>query len=208
MFGLEDYMQLEGLALRVIPVKSKSAPRNQYSTMGNGRVGHEQIYDNIVNKWRWGNFDKEELVVNHSYGPSVQSHRVTMMRAAESFLAIGDKQKAIDLIDKYFEGFPQMNFPYDYNTWSMANVYVNAGANEKAKPILNDLADEVLEHMNFYASIDPALTEGQDGFGRDKFFMERTMQMLMQSAQKMKDAEMMAKFSEMFAPFQTTQPLN
>ncbi len=208
MFGLEDYMQLEGLALRIIPVKSKSAPRNQYSTMGNGRVAHEEIYDNIVNKWRWGNFDKEEKVVNHSYGPSVQSHRVTIMRAAESFLAKGDKQKAIDLIDKYFEGFPQMNFPYDYNTYGMADIYVKAGAPEKAKPIFSDLADEVLEYLNFYQSIDPSHTEGQDGFGRDKFFMERTMTMLMRSAQEMKDAELMAKFTEMFGPFQTTQPLN
>ena len=206
MLGLQDYMQLEGLALKVVPVKSKS--ERQYSTMGNGRVNHEKIYDNIMNKWKWGNLDKKEMNVNHSYGPSVQSHRVAILRAAESFVNIGQKQKAIDLVDKYFEGFPQMNFAYDYNTWMMANVYVKAGAFDKAKPIFEDLAVETLAHLDFYASIDPSHLESQDGFGRDYIFANRTKDYLISGAQEMKDSDMVNRFKEMFKNFNSVPALN
>ncbi|MEZ4949129.1 MAG: hypothetical protein R2784_07055 [Saprospiraceae bacterium] len=57
MFGLQDYMQLEGLALRVVPLKNPSDKR--YSVMGNGKVATDIFYDNVENKFNWGNFGQE-----------------------------------------------------------------------------------------------------------------------------------------------------
>ena len=192
-------MQLEGLALRVVPVKSQS--ERAYSTMGNGRVALEKIYDNIMNKWKWGNFDKVDHHVNHSYGPSVQSHRITMLRAAEQFVARGDNQKAVDIIDKYFEAFPKMNFPYDYNAWMMANVYVKAQAYDKAKPVIKEIADETAKYLDFYYSIDPEHLEPGSGFGRDFQFTMRTKDELIRAARTMGDLELEQQFKDMFAPY-------
>ncbi len=207
MHGLQDYMQLEGLAMRIVPIKNKS--EGQYSVMGNGRVEVNKFYDNVMNKWRFGNFDKEEHFINHSYGPSVQSHRVTIMRAAEHLIRKGDNKRAIDLIDKYFEGFPKMNFAYDYNAWMMANIYVQAGAKEKAATVMSDIAEETRQYLEFYYSLDPSQLDPNSGtFGRDFRFTDRTKDELIRAAQQMGDKALEDKFKKMFEPFQINKVPN
>ncbi|MCC6410655.1 MAG: DUF2723 domain-containing protein, partial [Saprospiraceae bacterium] len=58
LLGLQDYLQLEGLALRLVPIKTKSS-MNQYGIVGAGRVDTDIAFKNIMEKWQWGNFDKE-----------------------------------------------------------------------------------------------------------------------------------------------------
>lgn len=166
MFGLQDYMQLEGLGMRIIPVKSQS-DRALY-VYGSGRVSVDHVYENVMNKYRWGNFDKEELFVDRSYSPSIQSHRVIIMRAARTALAQGDKKRSVDLIEKYFEAFPHKNFPYDYNSWQMMDVMIEADAFDNAKPHLRILATETADWLNFFESIDPKhLKENTGSFAQD-----------------------------------------
>jgi Protein of unknown function (DUF2723) len=125
MLGLNDYTQLEGLALRIIPVKSKG--RREFGGMlGGGRVASNTMYDNVINKFKWGNFDKIKTHIDHCYFPSVISTRYAMLRLAEEMLQKGEMDKAVKVVDKYFEAFPNMNFQYDYNTIYFLKVYADA----------------------------------------------------------------------------------
>ena len=196
LMGLQDYTQLEGLSLRIVPVKS--SPERQYGIMGNGRVNEDAVYDNIMNKYRWGNFDKEELFVDRSYGPSIQSHRVAILRTAQSMVKKGDKKRAVDLIQKYFEAFPNMNFRYDYNAFYMISLLAEAGAVEEAKPHLEILAKETVDHLQFYYSLD---NDDLKAFGQDFAITDRTKDDILDIAKKMKDNELLAKFQDMFAEY-------
>ncbi|MEZ5055711.1 MAG: DUF2723 domain-containing protein [Saprospiraceae bacterium] len=206
MFGLQDYMQLEGLALRVVPLKNPSDKR--YSVMGNGKVATDIFYDNVENKFNWGNFDKKDLFVNHSYGPSVQSHRITILRAAEAFMAKGQNDKAIDLADKYFEGFPEMNFPYDYNTMLLINVYVQAGAKDKAKIHLKKLAIEVADYLDFLYSLDQDQLDGGSEFARDLQFMNRTREEINNALRTLEDEEFAKEIGAILEPYNLGNPKN
>lgn len=73
LMNLGDYTQMEGLGLRIIPVKSPS--QKEFYIYGSGRVNAEKLHDRVVNKWKWGNFDKQRLYVDNSYGASVQAQR-------------------------------------------------------------------------------------------------------------------------------------
>ncbi len=150
--GLQNYTQLEGLALKLVPVRSENDP--QYSIVGYGRVDGEKIYENVMNGFKWGNFDKYDLFVDDSYAPSIQSQWFMFRRAAMDLLAKGEEDKAVELVDKYFEAFPHMNFPYDYKVMYMVQVYIQAGQYEKAKPHLQTLANETLQQLNFFYSLD------------------------------------------------------
>ena len=131
LFGLSDYMQLEGLGIRIVPIKSKSD--QAYGIIGSGRVDGQAVYENVMNKFKWGNFDKEELFVDRSYAPSIQSHQLVIRRAAFQLIREGETEKALELIDKYFEVFPDMNFTYDYRAFYMISVYLQAEAYDRAK---------------------------------------------------------------------------
>ncbi len=196
-WGLNEYMQLEGLALRIIPVRTPSD--RQYSVVGSGRVAEEKVYANIMEKYRWGNFDKIDAYVNPSYQPSLQTTQLAMRRAAIAFLNKGEKDKALALMDKYFEAFPHKNFPYDYRTWYMISVQLFAGGYNKAKPHMEILARETADQLAFYESLDPAVLSSS--FEDQYSLAYRTKSDLIDAARKENDKDFVKQLEEMFAPF-------
>lgn len=196
-FGLSDYMQLEGLALRIVPVKTKSDPL--YSVVGSGRVNTEAVYDNIMNKFRWGNFDKYDLFVDRSYAPSVQSMQLAIRRAAFALLREGKKDKGLDLIDQYFKAFPHMNFPYDYRAYYMISVYLQANEYEKAKPQLEILAKETADYLDFYFSLDDDII--RSSFETDYGLAYQTMEGMLRDVKKENDTAFLAELEKLFEPY-------
>ena len=199
MFGLQDYMQLEGLGLRIVPVKSQS--EQGLYVYGYGRVATDEVYDRVMNKWKWGNFDTHETFIDRSYGPSIQSMRVVILRAARTLNDTGQKDKAIQMIEKYLAVFPNFNFPYDWNTMQMLNVMVEAGGYEKAKPHLEMLAKETLDYLVFFNSLDADFTGNGGDFEQDYALAMNTKDLLIRSAKTQKDEDFAKQLEEMFADF-------
>ena len=200
LFGLQDYMQLEGLSLRITPVKSKSD--DLYGLVGNGRVNTEAVYNNVMNKYKWGGFDEHELFVDRSYAPSVQSHQLAIRRTAFELIREGEPEKAVEMIDKYFEAFPHMNFAYDYRAYTMIGVYLQAGQYDKAKPHLEILADEIRDRMEFYTSLDQETLSLS--YNDEYRFTDQIMESMVGDAQRSKDDEFVKRLEELFKPYRQT----
>ncbi len=201
LFGLQDFMKLEGLALRITPVRSPSDPT--YGIIGSGRVDGETIHKNVMEKFRWGNFDKKELFVDRSYTPSVQSMQTMMLRASADLIQKGDTTKAVQLVDKYFESFPHMNFPYDYRTMYILNAYFQANAYEKAKPHLEILADQTEQFLRFYESLDADVIESS--FRQDYGLAYQTMETIIQRVKSVNDTAFLQDLENRFAPYRLDQ---
>ncbi|MEL7119622.1 MAG: DUF2723 domain-containing protein [Bacteroidota bacterium] len=195
--GLQNYMQLEGLSLKLVPVRSTSDP--VYSIVGYGRVDEDKVYENVMNDFKWGNFDKYDLFVDDSYAPSIQSHQLAIRRAAVAFINKGENDKAVGLLDKYFASFPHMNFPYDYRAMYMIQVYVQAGAYDKAKPHMEILARETEDHLNFFTSLDPDLIE--TSFRQDFSLYMSVKDDLMRTVEAQGDQDFLAELKSIFAAY-------
>jgi hypothetical protein len=205
-FGLQDYMQLEGLGLRIIPVRSRPGlDRRIYGDVyGAGRIAEDLVYRNVMERFRWGNFDKKRLYVDRSYAPSVQSFHIVMLRTAEKMAASGDTTRAAELSLKYLEAFPHMNFPYDFKTMRFLDVLVQAGAYDKAKPHFETLAEETFQRLLFYESLD--IDDLENGFQQDYSLAMRTKDQLMAAVGQAGDTEFLAKLEEQFKPFKVEEP--
>ena len=153
MLGLQPYLRLEGLAYRITAVKTDQQ-RRDLSVFGLGHVDTDLVYKRIMNKFRWGNFDKYDTYVNTSYAPSVQAMKYVMLRVAMELIDEGKKDKAIKLIQKQFEAFPNMNFPFDYQTVSFFNELMRAGDRQTIETYLPDLIDNLIQDLEFYHSLD------------------------------------------------------
>ncbi|MBR9922035.1 MAG: DUF2723 domain-containing protein [Bacteroidetes bacterium] len=201
LFGLQEYMQLEGLALRLVAVNTPTSPQSgQYGRVyGAGRVATDEFYDNVVNKFAWGNLDQERAYISSSYAPSLQSFHLTMLRAAEAMALKGENEKALALCDEYLIAFPQLNFQYDYRTLRILNVMVAAGGYEMAKPHLEAVAAETREYLDFYTSLD--MGDLEDGFRQDFQLSMRTMDDLVNLVRKEGDTAFLASLQEMFAGY-------
>jgi hypothetical protein len=173
LLGLNDYMQLEGLALRFIPVKTSSD--KSMGIYGSGRVAADKVLERMRDKFMWGGFDEYDLFVDESYSAAVQAHRMAMMRALQSFINSGENEKAEEMCDLYFEAFPNMNFPFiSHQINSFINGYIQVGAKDKAREILDVLIDQVEDYMIFYNSISSEVRSSS--YSRDYQFARRTMQ--------------------------------
>ncbi len=201
MFNLQDYMQMEGLALRIVPVKTAlSNDRRMFgSVYGAGRVARDIVYRNAMEKFAWGNFDKEKQYVNYSYGPSIQSFHIMFLRTAQDYLKAGDKQKAVEMAKKYLEVFPDMNFPYDYRTMRFLSLMAEAEAYDEAKPHLKILADRLENMLAFYFSLDNDDLEA--GFGQDFGIAMRTKDDLMNLVKTQGDEAFQKELEQRFKDF-------
>lgn len=152
LMGLNDFMQLEGLALRLVPTRNKSD--RSFGIQGSGKVATEKAYNHIMNDWKWGNFDNVDTYVDGNYMAAVYSMRMTMYRLSMDLLNKGQTKKSADIAKKFFEAFPHMNFAYDTSVLPFIRVLVETGEFDEAKKHLRILADESVQYMEFFKSLD------------------------------------------------------
>lgn len=203
LMNLNDYTQMEGLGLRIIPVRTPS--QEEFYIYGSGRVDIDKVHDRVTNKWRWGNFDKKRLYVDNSYGASVQAQKMIMWRAAEKMAAAGRMQEAIETTDAYFEGFPHMNFPYDARVLPHINVYIRAQALDKAKHHMRILATELADYMEFFNSIDD--DDLKAGFNLDWRLSTNAVSEILKISKTMNDEAFAQEMENLLGPF-NPEPLN
>jgi len=163
ILGLDDYLQLEGLGLRVVPFQSRSD--RSLSIYGFGRVNTDRSHHLFTNVFKWGNFDNENVFVDRSYLAAVQAHRMTMMRTGVQLMDKEEYDKAADIGRAYLRAFPHMNFTYDPAVIPFIQMISSSGAHEEAKEYLRKLAKVTREYKLFFNSLDR--TSQQAGFARD-----------------------------------------
>jgi hypothetical protein len=203
LLGMADYLQLEGLGLRLVPVKSRSQMES-FGIVGAGRVDSEEAYKNIMEKWRWGNFDKEKLYVDRSYMPSLQTMRLVFFRLGRQLIAEKKNDQAIALTDKYFEAFPPYNFPYDIFSAYMAEIYGKAGAKDKAAAKMREIADFTAENLRYYASLD---SDFQAAYAQDRDFTERTAEALLGMSKDLGDTALEQELNAKLAQYLDRPPM-
>ena len=196
LLGLNDYMQMEGLGLRIIPVRSRSV--QGLSIYGSGRVATDKAYDNIVNKWKWGNLDKKDAFVDESYAAELQAMKIVMMRTAQDLADKGQTQKAVDLSVEYLNAFPHFNFAYDESIVPFIEIIAKYGDKELAKKHLEILAEETRQKLNFYISLDD---DELPSFMTELQYSMRGASEIQATAQIIGDQELINKYQTEFSSY-------
>jgi hypothetical protein len=152
LLGLEDYLELEGLGLKLTVTQNPSDPN--YGIIGSGGVNEDKTANLVMNTWKYGNFDNVDTHISSSYAPAIQSHQLVTMRTMEALLAKGDKEGALALGDRYFQAFPNMNFPFFYQTLLMLQPYFQAGEPDRATEVIQQLARNTADRLDYFDSLD------------------------------------------------------
>ena len=153
LMGLQPYLELEGLGLK-LTVTRNEGNEQQYGIIGSGGINEEKTYETVMNDWRWGNFDNVDTHISSSYAPAVQSMQIVILRTMDELAAKGATDEALKLGDKYFAAFPDKNFPFFYQTYLMLQPYIRAGQMKRALPVIEQLATNVADKLDFLGSLD------------------------------------------------------
>uniref|UniRef100_UPI0032174624 glycosyltransferase family 117 protein n=1 Tax=uncultured Draconibacterium sp. TaxID=1573823 RepID=UPI0032174624 len=151
-----DYLQFEGLAYRFVPI------RTPQKGMLAGRIDSDILYNNVMNKFVWGNVNNPDIHMDEYNRKqiSIMQARIMFSRLAQTLIneSIREnddskKQKAIEVIDKMFELFPDEKLPLSYDSFQAVEQYYRAGATEKANNIIRIMAQNSIDLLNYYTSL-------------------------------------------------------
>ncbi|MCF0039453.1 glycosyltransferase family 117 protein [Dyadobacter fanqingshengii] len=138
--NLKEYMQLEGYAYRLLPVKVPGA--------SDGYVNTDVMYNNLMNKMFWRELDNPNTYYDNTYlGSPVATARIAFLRLTGQLIADGKKDEAKKAIEKSLATMPDKSIPYDQFSANFIGPLFDLGETKKALEIAETMAtraDEVL----------------------------------------------------------------
>jgi len=191
--SLGKYLQQEGLAYRLVPVKN---PLAGIKGQDDKRVATDIMYNNIMTKFKWGGLDKHDSYMDYVLARQSENIRGVFQKMANQLMAEGQKDKAVKIADKMQEVIPETSVPYTYyyNVIPMVRVYFDAGAKDKGKKLGMHMADRYIEELKYYAEASKNKKQEQDlyNFGRIQQ-ATAAINMLVQIANEYKETELLNK---------------
>ena len=161
---LENYFQLEGLAYKVVPLKSQN---NSFGSEGS--VNSDILYDNIMNKFKWGGLDTnpDKIYLDENNRRFIMNFKSSFKALAEQLIKEGKNEKAEKVLDKCTSIFTNKLSIYGYYDVLLADLYFKINKPEKGTAMLKTAADNYQEELVYYCSLDDKYLEGmQEDVGR------------------------------------------
>ena len=152
--GSENHLNLtnnflqEGLAYRITPFDNVKLGR---------RLDSEKMYDNLMNKFKFGGIDNPDIYLDETVLRMCDTHRRMFVQLATQLIREGKKDKALKALDYCEKVIPSTTVRHDYvmsSSKEMAHDYIELGEHVKADNILRQLADNAVEYISWYMSLD------------------------------------------------------
>ncbi len=145
--GLDKYFVLEGLAYRITPFNWKELTDRTYP------VDSEKMYSNLM-EFKFGGLDNPDVYIDQTVTRMCLSHRRLFAELAEQLIAEGQKEKALQIMEKVDEGISTELMPRnDIVDLQTAEIYLRLGKPQKTIEILTSIAENYTSQMNWYLSM-------------------------------------------------------
>lgn len=149
--NMQNYFQINGLVYQLVPILNTQA---NDGTMG--RINTEILYDNVMNKFKWGGMDKPGVYLDETILRQTKNLRNLFYRLSNKLVEDGDTARAKKVLDKCFEVMPKENVPYDVFVVRLAEAAYAAGdvtrGNQLVKEVANMYADRYTYFSRFKAA--------------------------------------------------------
>jgi hypothetical protein len=150
--GLEQYFQLEGLAYRLTPIKHK---KNSNPNIDGG-VCSSIMYDNMMNKFEWGNMDKMPIYMDENNRRMTTNLRLQFGHLTEQLIAEGKLDKAREVIQRSLDVMPEYNVPFEQPQimWQLVDMMYEAEYNDKALELSKRMIELNNQEIDYYRSLE------------------------------------------------------
>ncbi len=143
--GLDGYFEQTGLAYQIVP---KNA---------NKETNTEKMYDNVMNKFKWGGVDQPGVYIDENVMRMCKSYRMALFnKLAEDLLKEGKNEKALNVLNKSMEVLPPENVPLDYTALSTGELYYALDENEKAEEVFTGIAENAMRNIDWFFRLKPS----------------------------------------------------
>ncbi|WP_302996849.1 DUF2723 domain-containing protein [Coprobacter fastidiosus] len=144
--NLKPYFSRVGLAYRIVPVKNPD---------GDSSIDTEKMYDNMMNKFVWGGIENPNVYLDENIRRMCFTLRMMFVELIGQLMEEGKTDKALKALDYCMEKIPGTAIPHDYISTQLAMNYYQLGQKEKAKKLLEEIADNSFEYLKWYTTLTP-----------------------------------------------------
>lgn len=124
--GMENHFIQEGLAYRFTPFDTNKL---------NSKIDSEKMYDNLMNKFKFGGIDKPGIYIDENVMRMCYTHRRIFTQLVGQLIREGKKDKALAALDYAEKMIPSTNVPYDWANGSFQMAEATTSSARKKKRI-------------------------------------------------------------------------
>ncbi len=145
---MKDYLQLDGIAYKLVPVKTPVDPEN---TLDMGRIDTEKMFE-IVTGWDWGNMGSPDIYHDPFTRRYSITYRSSLARLMEELQREGDYSKSEKVIEIALEFMPLEYYGYYFLYEPFIVGYLKIGEEEKAMDLWEKVAAKYQENLKYYST--------------------------------------------------------
>jgi len=150
---MKDYLQLDGLVYKLVPIKTPVDEENSPFDMG--QIDSDKMYD-IVMKWDWGNGERTDIYHDTETRRNSITYRTNLSRLMQQLIVEGKTDKAKKVIELAINKMPIDLYGYYTMVEPFTGGYYDIGEVEKARALLQKLASKYQDNLNYYSGIVPS----------------------------------------------------
>lgn len=196
--GLDKYLVSEGFALRLMPINIELLEQVE---IGAGQVMNvNTVYDNIMNKYSWGNIANSKYLDPDSYRYLSLYVSSIFGEAAQNLLQAGKNEEARKVVLNAYENMPNRTFqisePMSYVL--LVDAMYRTGEAALARELSLRNLEYIKQYMRYYTSNTKIKNLGNDRNVRLALFGLQRFKML---ADEHQDKEVQKVSDELFAQY-------
>ena len=153
--GIKEYLEYEGYSFKFVPIKNKT------TTTQAGFVDTDELYRKMTEVYSWDALAADDYFIDYQNQYThlgVLSIRNLFVTCAEAFMAAGENDRALEMLDRcaeVMEHYPLETVPLgfsgnDFMVVETVRDYYALGQPEKALALATRIGEELLVSANFY----------------------------------------------------------
>ncbi len=146
---MKDYLQLEGLCYKLVPIKTPMDQSNPYEM---GRVNTEKMYT-MVKDWDWGTKGSSNIYFDVESRKNSITYRSNISRLVDQLILENKNEKAEEITDLVIENMPVNIFGYYTLLESYIDSYYKLENKAKARNLFSEIANKYKENLFYFSSL-------------------------------------------------------
>lgn len=149
-YGLQDYLRLDGLVYRLIPDHHQAR-----SAAETGQVDPDILYRNLMERCRWENLKDPDVYFDWHHRRLFASAQIrpAFYRLAKALVDDNRKDEALRVLHEIREIMPFRNWPLDYYSILLNELYFKMNEKEAGEEQMTELAANLDEWINYYLKL-------------------------------------------------------
>jgi len=140
--NLRPHSMLEGIDYRIVP-----------GAVDSTGVNTEVMFDNLVNKYKWGNIEDPNIYLDENNLRMCRTFRIMFSQLISALMQQGKTDKALLALDRCIEAIPGTTVPRAGESVEFADTYYELGQPEKAQKVIDEILYRAEGGLQWYASM-------------------------------------------------------